>query len=145
MTKILLLIGGSSTFEGIVELLGLFAVFILILVLAYFTSRWIGKQGGVIPARNPNMQVVETLKLSQTKYIQIIKVADKYIVMGISKDNMEYITEISKDELVKPDSQGEMVSFKDILTRVKPHTKSDIGKGCDTFGEILDKKHDKDE
>lgn len=135
---------GGSTLESFVELLGLVAIFIIILVLAYFTSKWIGRQGGIMPSRNPNMQIIETLKISQTKYIQIIKVTDRYIVIGISKDKLDFITELSEDKIVKSDMQKETFSIKDILTKVKPHSAT-ADKSEDTFAEVLKKKQDKDE
>ncbi|WP_310604349.1 FliO/MopB family protein [Anaerosporobacter sp.] len=119
MTSNIYLFQGSSTIRNIAELFGLLLVFALILVLAYFTSKWIGKTGAGMTTKNRNITIVETLKLSQTKYLQIIKVTDKYIVIAVSKDNVEYLTEIDGEQLVASQEEGEQPSFKDILSKIK--------------------------
>lgn len=110
---------GSSTISNIAELFGLLLVFVLILVLAYFTSKWIGKTGAGMTTRKGNITIVETLRLSQTKYLQIIKVTDKYIVIAVSKDHVEYLTEIDGDKLEVTQGGTQAPSFKEILTKIK--------------------------
>jgi flagellar protein FliO/FliZ len=109
----------SSTINNIAELFGLLIVFVLILILAYYTSKWIGKAGTGMTAKNHNITIVETLRLSQTKCLQIIKVADKYIVIAVSKDHIEYLTEIDGEKLDISASGTQAPSFKEILTKIK--------------------------
>lgn len=119
MTAMIYLFQGSSTIRNLAELFGLLLVFIIILVLAYYTSKWIGKNGAGIVNNNHNITIIETLRLSQTKYLQIIKVADKYIVIAVSKDHVEFLTEIDGDQLVNLDGDKEPLSFKEILSKIK--------------------------
>lgn len=109
----------SSTINNIAELFGLLIVFVLILALAYYTSKWIGKTGAGMTTKNHNITIVETLRLSQTKYLQIIKVADKYIVIAVSKDHIEYLTEIDGEKLDITAGGTQAPSFKEILTKIK--------------------------
>ncbi len=110
---------GSSMIKNLAELFGLLLVFVLILVLAYYTSKWIGKTGGGMNLKNNNITIVETLRLSQTKYLQIIKVTDKYIVIAVSKDHVEYLTEIDGEKLDFSQGGTQAPSFKEILTKIK--------------------------
>lgn len=110
---------GSSTISNIAELLGLLLVFVLILVLAYYTSKWVGKTGAGMATKNHNITIIETLRLSQTKYLQIIKVANKYIVIAVSKDHVEYLTEIDGDQLSSFEGVVQTPSFKEILSKIK--------------------------
>lgn len=119
MTAKIYLFQGSSTISNIAELFGLLLVFILILVLAYYTSKWIGKTGAGMGARTHNITIIETLRLSQTKYLQIIKVANKYIVIAVSKDHVEYLTEIDGEQLSSFEDVTEAPSFKEILSKIK--------------------------
>ncbi|WP_455717454.1 flagellar biosynthetic protein FliO [Anaerosporobacter sp.] len=105
--------------KNLAELFGLLLVFVLILVLAYYTSKWIGKTGGGMNLKNNNITIVETLRLSQTKYLQIIKVTDKYIVIAVSKDHVEYLTEIDGEKLDFSQGGTQAPSFKEILTKIK--------------------------
>ena len=119
MTAKIYLFQGSSTISNIAELFGLLLVFVLILVLAYYTSKWIGKTGAGMGTKNHNITIIETLRLSQTKYLQIIKVANKYIVIAVSKDHVEYLTEIDGDQLSSFEDVTEAPSFKEILSKIK--------------------------
>ncbi len=110
----------SSRIDNIVELFGLLLVFVLILVLAYYTSKWIGKNGAGMVTKNQNITIVDTLRLSQTKYLQIIKVADKYMVIAVSKDHVEYLTEIDGEKLDITPKGTQPPSFKEILNKIKP-------------------------
>ncbi|MBS5932868.1 MAG: flagellar biosynthetic protein FliO [Clostridiales bacterium] len=110
---------GSSTIRNIAELFGLLLVFVLILVLAYYTSKWIGKTGAGMTTKNHNITIIETLRLSQTKYLQIIKIANKYIVIAVSKDHVDYLTEIDGDQLKSFEGVMDTPSFKEVLSKIK--------------------------
>ncbi|SHL96413.1 flagellar protein FliO/FliZ [Anaerosporobacter mobilis DSM 15930] len=110
---------GSSTIRNIAELFGLLLVFVLILVLAYYTSKWIGKTGAGMTTKNHNITIIETLRLSQTKYLQIIKIANKYIVIAVSKDHVEYLTDIDGDQLKSFEGVMDTPSFKEVLSKIK--------------------------
>ncbi|BCN31521.1 flagellar biosynthetic protein FliO [Anaeromicropila herbilytica] len=110
-----LTISRVSTIENVFQLLGLFVIFIIILVATYFTARWVGAyQLG--QNKHRNITVIETFKISQTKYLQIVKITNKYVVIGVSKDHVELITELSEEEvLLAEDHMNVPGNFKDIL------------------------------
>lgn len=110
---------GGSTIGNFAELFALLFVFVLILVLAYYTSKWVGKTGTGMSTKNHNITIIETLRLSQTKYLQIIKVANKYIVIAVSKDHVDFLTEIDGDQLNCFEDVTEAPSFKEILSKIK--------------------------
>lgn len=88
----------SGRAESLLQFFVLLLVFIFVLAITYFTTRWIAKyqQGQV---SNRNIQVVETYKITTNKYIQIIKVANKYMAIAVSKDNITYLSELDENEL----------------------------------------------
>ncbi|HEX3022798.1 MAG TPA: flagellar biosynthetic protein FliO, partial [Lachnospiraceae bacterium] len=110
---------GESRLQSFAELLGLIVIFLIIVVLAYFASRLVGKTGLGLSNRNRNFTIIETLRLSQTKYLQIVKVTDKYFVIGVTKEHIEYLTEIDGDKLETQESISSNPSFKDILSKIK--------------------------
>ena len=117
----MLLAGVSSGVESFVQLLGILVVFILVLVLTYFTTKWIASyQKG--HSYNKNLQVIETLKLTTNKYIQIIEAGDIYLVVAIGKDEVTFLTQLTKDQL----KEG---TFDDVTTASK--------QTGENFGEIL--------
>lgn len=113
----------SGTIGNIFQLIGLIIVFILILCATYYTSRWIGKSN-FTQQKAANIQVIETFRLSQTKYIQIIRAGTgRYFVIAVSKENITYIAELNEEDIIlRDDSQtAEKVSFSDIMKKFKKH------------------------
>lgn len=106
-----------STVSNVLQLISLVIVFIIILVVSYYTTRWIGSTSAGRAKQN-NIKVIETYKLAANKYIQIIKAADKYFVIGVSKDNIEYFTELEEDKIEFFEPTVAPVDFKDILAKV---------------------------
>ena len=82
-----------SSLDSFFQLLTLLFIFVVILVLTYFTTRFIaGYQKGKGLGRN--IEVIETYKVTTNKYIQIIRTGDKYFDIGIGKDEIHMLTEI---------------------------------------------------
>ncbi|MBE5936425.1 MAG: hypothetical protein E7265_00170 [Lachnospiraceae bacterium] len=110
----------TSTFENVLQLLGLVVVFILILVATYYCTRFIGKYS-IAQSQASNIKVIETFRLSQTKYIQIVKVGkDKYLVISVCKDSVCILAELTEDELELSDnSSNEVPSFSDIFKNIR--------------------------
>lgn len=109
---------GMTTIENVLQLIGLIIIFVVILIATYFTTRWIGSTN-LGKGNNRNITVVETYKISQNKYIQIVKVGEKYVVIGISKDHIEYLTELGKDQIVFQEIDGKPgLDFGEIFSNV---------------------------
>ena len=123
----MILSGLSSGAESVAQFLTVLLVFIFVLVLTYLTTRLAGSYqkskmvGG-------NFDVVETFKITNGKYLQIVRVGEKYILLGIGKDSVNMICELSEEELVlKPEKTFATDSFKSIIENAKKR----IGKGGD--------------
>ncbi|MEE3467782.1 MAG: flagellar biosynthetic protein FliO [Eubacterium sp.] len=110
--------------SNIIQLVVIVVIFILVLVATYFTTRWIGKSGS-IQAHSPNIRVKETFKIAPNRYIQIIELGDQYYAIGVSKDNITFLTALSKDQLdLTPTETGQApASFKEMLGRIRKEKK----------------------
>lgn len=94
-------------------------LFIVILVLTYFTTRFIAgyqKNHSV----NTNIESVEVMRLSPSQYVQIIRIGQKYVAIAVSKDSIEKLCELSSED-VEAISQEvtSMNSFRDIMDKIK--------------------------
>lgn len=108
-----------STSSNVIELLGLCLVLAIILLAAYYTSRFIGKYK-LGQLKDSNITVIDMYKISNSKMLQIVKIANKYVVIGISKDQITYITELDEEEvLTHEDKEGETKSFRDIFEKLR--------------------------
>ena len=61
--------------NGIAQLITVAVLFILVLALTYFTTRFVGRyQKGQLSGNN--IQVIDMLRLSQNKLVQIVRVGE---------------------------------------------------------------------
>ncbi len=109
----------GKDYDSIWQLVGLVVILIIILVAAYYTSRFIGgiKLGQM---KKSNFQVIDTYRVTANKALQLIKVGNKYLVISIGKDEINFITELEETEvIIRENNQGETQSFKQILDKLK--------------------------
>ena len=79
--------------NGIVQLITVAVLFIIVLVMTYFTTRFIGNyQKGHLSCTN--IQIIDTMRLSQNKLIQIVRTGDKYFAIAVCKDTVTLLGEI---------------------------------------------------
>ena len=109
----------SNRFDSIVQLITVILIFIFVLAITYYTTKFTaGLQKGRM--QNSNMEIVDTFRIAQSKYIQIVRVGDKYYSMVVCKDTVTLLGEISQEELKLGESQlGSTMSFKEILEKAK--------------------------
>lgn len=116
----------TSGFSNFMQLLGVLLIFVFVLAITYFTTKWIA---GYQKSRsfNKNLKVIETLRLTQNKYIQIVEAGEIYLVIGVGKDEITMLTTLTKEQLkdldtyevTKQKEAGE--NFQEILNRLKDH------------------------
>lgn len=112
-----------STWDSFIQLVGLLILLIVILAAAYYTSRFVGglKLGQM---KNSNFTVIDAYRISPNKVIQIVKIANKYIVIAIGKDTINYITELDETEVfIRETHTGEKQSFKQTLEKLRNYNK----------------------
>lgn len=91
------------------ELVGLLLVFVLILVLCYYTTKFIGRKF-TSGAKNKTMKIVETLPLGLDKCLYLILVGKKHFLFFSSKKGMELVSEIEMEEQPEGSVQEESAS-----------------------------------
>ena len=114
----------TSTGESIFQLLVVLFCFVIVLALTYYTTRWIaGYQKS--HSFHKNLAVVETLKLTNNKLIQLIQVGkDTYYVIAIGKDEISFLGQVDQEQLKEISLETEEIptvkgDFEDILNKVK--------------------------
>ncbi len=110
----------GSRAESFTQLLTVILVFVLVLGLTYLTTLFVGSYQKT-KNQNRNFEVIETCKVTNGKYLQLIKVGGKYMVIGIGKDSITGICEVPEEEIkVAPDPSTQSVeTFRSILDKAK--------------------------
>ncbi len=112
--------GMSYRLESFVQFVTMLIIFVLVLAATYATTRFIANYQKGAAGAGKNIQVIETFRLTTNKYIQIIKTGEKYLVIGIGKDTITMLAELSKEEISFVQEQAPAVlNFKDVLEKVK--------------------------
>ena len=112
--------------ESFSQFLTVILVFLLVLALTYLTTRFVGNYQKARSV-NRNFDVIETYRITNGKYLQIVRIGEKYVVIGIGKDSVTKICDLSADD-IKPVSEQPVQSveaFRSILDKAKER----IGKG----------------
>lgn len=109
----------NSSFSNIVNTVVLIFVFIIIIVLAYFSTRLVGKFQNNIISTKSNIKIIEYFKVGNNKFIAIVKIGEKYYSLGIGKDTINLLSEIDKEEIKENDISNRTISFKEIFDKVK--------------------------
>ncbi len=107
-----------SAITGIFRFIALFIVFIIVLVLAFYFTKWYANSG-LVKKGYGNIQVVESYQLAPGKIIYIVRIGSKFVSIVTSKDNIVKLTELSEEDIeldntsVMPDA-----SFKEVMGRM---------------------------
>lgn len=124
----MLIASGVSMWKSLGQLIWVLILFVLVLLLTLLTTRFLAKYQRGQMQGSQNLRIIETMRVSANGYIQIIEAGGVYLVIAVSKDHIEKLAELTKDQL-KPEvpsntalpniNMGE--SFHDILDKVKKH------------------------
>ena len=115
----------SASMESFLQLISALLIFAFVLLITYFTTRWVGSYQRV-RMKSKNLQVIESLSAGNNKSICLIKAGTEYLVVAIGKDEIhplatlkeEQLTDVSfLDESVSTTVSGE--SFQEILGQLK--------------------------
>ncbi|WFR54966.1 flagellar biosynthetic protein FliO [Anaerocolumna sp. AGMB13025] len=125
----IILTAGMSSGDSLLQLIGVSILFIIILVVTYYTTRFVGgvKMG---ITKNSNFKVLETFKVTQNKYLQLIQIGTRYFVISVSKDDIRFLTELNETDIIRQaDSQLPKNNFTElfhsVLKKQKDKNKTD--------------------
>ena len=114
----------TSSLESFIQLITVLVIFIFVLILIYFTTRWmagIQKRSSF----NKNLRIIETINVGNNKILSIVAVGRKYIAVSIGKDEVNFLTELTEADLkdlsfLNPDTANTPTDpFADIFNRLK--------------------------
>lgn len=102
------------------QLITVSLIFVFVLALTYFATKFVGNYQKTKLAGN-NIQVLETFRISNSKYLQIIKIGEKHFAISVCKDTITYLGDLNAEDLVfrDPSKEFKLQNFKDILDKFK--------------------------
>ena len=101
--------------SSILQLLFVVFVFVGVLALAIFATRFLAS--GKVIKRGTNMEVIESISLGAQTMMQIVRVGGKYLVIGVTKENITFLTEVDEGDVKKHDNGSVVIPFEKYFKR----------------------------
>lgn len=108
-----------SSANGFVQFLTVVILFIIVMAITLFATRWMtnyqkGKSYGA------NIEVIETYRIAVNKYIQIIRIGEKYLAVAVGKDEVTFLSEVEQEDIRLPEKMSSpMPNFASVLEKIK--------------------------
>ena len=114
-----------ETLGGIARFFTVLVLFLIVLGATWAVTRWTaGYQKGKW-ARG-NIEMLESFRIASDQYVQILRVADKYLAVAVAKDAVTLLAELDGQALLVPeDKPGGNMSFREILEKVREKKKNE--------------------
>ena len=114
----------SSSIESFIQLIGVLFIFVFVLLITYFTTKWMGNiQKGRFSSSN--LLLIETISIGNGKLICLLEAGTVYLVVAVGKDEVSLLAQLSKEELKdvsflnNKESERISGSFQEVLEKVK--------------------------
>jgi len=113
-----LLTGSAGSYAQFIAVL---VIFVFVLGVTAFVTKWIAgyqKQQGA----GSNIEVIETSRLTNNKYLQIIRVGEKYLAIAVCKDTVTMLGEIPREQLKNTEYTASGFGFREFLDKAVKKT-----------------------
>lgn len=105
--------------DNMAQFLTVLVVFAGVLAVTLWTTRWIAKYQKT-QSVNRNIEVIETCRLTANKYVQILRMGEKYVAVAVCKDTVTLLGEIPREQIEFPKETGKTsIHFKELLEKAK--------------------------
>ena len=115
----MIILTAAGSLDSFVQLITILLLFLFVLVITYVVTRWVS---GVqkIQMTGKNMELVETMRISNSKYLQIVRAGEKYLVIAVCTDTVTMLTELSAEEVsLGGKNEVNSLSFREIMDKMK--------------------------
>lgn len=128
----LYLCAGLAT--DVIRLIASIVVFIFVIGATYLTTRFVGNFQKK-SLKGTNFDTVETYRLSNNKYLQLIRIGKEYVVVAVCKDTVTTICKVNEEDLIlgEETEHGQQIglqfkpeSFSEMFEKMKDSSSDDI-------------------
>lgn len=117
--------------DDVIQFITVLVIFVFVLGITMFVTKWVGKYQKMQNS-GKNIDVLESVRISPSAYVEILRVGKKYIAVAVAKENVTYLCDVSEDELVfAEDGSVSALSFDSILSKVRGAIPTDKPDGKD--------------
>ena len=111
------------TADSYIQFISVLIIFIIVLAVTYYVTKYVAgyqKEKG----SHGNIEIIETGKITTNKYIQIVRLGDKYMAIAVGKDEITALCEVDPDSLaLSTTDSASNTSFKEVFDKIKSEIK----------------------
>ena len=89
----------TNTGNAIGQFFFVIIAFVIVIILAYYSTRWIAS--AKMSRKGGNLNLIESMSMGQQGSLQIVKVGSRYLLIGVTKDNISLVSEINEGDIDK--------------------------------------------
>ena len=109
----------STIGNMIAQLFFILIVFIGVIVLAIYMTKMVGGARYSKRGMGGNLRLIDSIGLGFQNGIHLVKAGKKYVLLGITKDRITFLSELSESDIEQAeDSDSERPSFDNYLSRI---------------------------
>lgn len=95
----------SSTMAMIGQIFSLIFIFIGLLFLTYYSTKWIVKvKSGA--SKSKNMKIIEGINIGVRSSLLIVKVGEQYFLLSVLKDSIAFLSEIKPENIFEIEEES---------------------------------------
>lgn len=106
------------------QFISVLIIFVVVLGVTAWATKWVAnyqKQQG----SNSNIEVIETTRIAGNKYLQLVRVGEKYMAIAVCKDMVTMLGEIPAEQIKFQDISQNGTSFRELLEKTIKKNSSD--------------------
>ncbi len=104
------------TASSYAQLITLLIVFVVILGVTAWVTKWLANYQKVQNI-DANIEIVETVRITANKFIQLVRVGQKYMVIAVCKDTVTMLGEVPEEQLKFKTASSEKIHFKELFEK----------------------------
>lgn len=89
-----------------------------IVAAAYFLTKFVGGRARMVRGGASQLKIIERLAFSRDKSVMLVKAGTKYLVLGVSNNQVTLITELREDELT-PVPEEKVTDFSTVFKAMR--------------------------
>lgn len=106
------------------QLITVLIMFVAVLGITAWVTKWLANYQRVQNV-NANIEIVETVRITANKYIQLVRVGETFMAIAVCKDTVTMLGEIPAEQLKFRDQNQNKINFKELLEKTIKMDSSD--------------------
>ena len=104
--------------QAVLSVLGLLCGFVLILALAYWATKLLGRRYGLPQGGNDTVKVLGRTILAQDRQLCIVQVAGRTLLLGVAPQSISLLCELDGEQLPPPAQTPAAEPFAEVFRSV---------------------------